>query len=176
MFACLTTAFYSVARLGELTLLNLAAFDAAVHVKPSDVRSVRDRNGLEETAFFIPRTKAAASGEDIFWARQNGLSDPETAWLTHLAINSPPRDGPLFAYRLGDSYRPLTRTAFLAAVSAALKRAGLSSMHGHGIRIGGTLEYLLRNVPFAVVKSKGRWSSTPELNGAFVRFTMPPIR
>ena len=32
-------------------------------------------------------------------------------------------------------------------------------MHGHGIRIGATLEYLLRGIPFDVMKVKGRWVS-----------------
>jgi hypothetical protein len=31
--------------------------------------------------------------------------------------------------------------------------------HGHSIRIGATLEYLLRGVPFEAMKSIGRWSS-----------------
>ncbi|TEB31909.1 hypothetical protein FA13DRAFT_1628746, partial [Coprinellus micaceus] len=30
---------------------------------------------------------------------------------------------------------------------------------GHGIRIGPTLEYLLRGVPFDVMKVKGWWAS-----------------
>jgi hypothetical protein len=72
---------------------------------------------------------------------------------------------------------------------------GLASLKGHGVRIGGTLEYLLRGVPFDVVKSMGRWSSeaftlylrkhavimAPYLQGspimeAFTRYTMPPVR
>ncbi|KAG1829990.1 hypothetical protein EV424DRAFT_1378728 [Suillus variegatus] len=76
-----------------------------------------------------------------------------------------------------------------------VKRAGLGNLKGHGLRIGGTLEYLLRGVPFDVVKSMGRWSSeaftvylrkhalilAPYLQESsalepFTRYTMPPIR
>ena len=41
----------------------------------------------------------------------------------------------------------------------ALKEAGRPNKHGHSIRIGATLEYLLRGVPFEAMKSMGRWSS-----------------
>ncbi|KDQ55580.1 hypothetical protein JAAARDRAFT_85090, partial [Jaapia argillacea MUCL 33604] len=55
--------------------------------------------------------------------------------------------------------RPLTRTEFLKWLSSAATALGVESLKGHGIRIGATLEYLLRGVPFDVVKSIGRWSS-----------------
>ncbi|KAG2066444.1 hypothetical protein BDR04DRAFT_1030084, partial [Suillus decipiens] len=67
-------------------------------------------------------------------------------------------------------------------------------LKGHSIRIGGTLEYLLRGIPFDV-KSMGRWSSeaftlylpnhaiimTPYLQDTpiiepFTRYTMPQLR
>ena len=67
---------------------------------------------------------------------------------------------------------------------------------GHGICIGSTLEYLLRRVPFDVMKVKGHWASdaftlylrkhaqifapymqaAPLLHEAFICYTMPPIR
>ena len=37
VFACLTSAFWSTARLGELTVPNLLAFDPNVHVKRSNL-------------------------------------------------------------------------------------------------------------------------------------------
>lgn len=72
----------------------------------------------------------------------------------------------------------------------------LPSFEGHGLRIGGTLEYLLRGIPFDVVQSMGRWKSdafqlylrehaqilapylqsNPVLNTEFVRISMPPPR
>ncbi|KAG2345444.1 hypothetical protein BDR05DRAFT_880795, partial [Suillus weaverae] len=36
---------------------------------------------------------------------------------------------------------------------------GLDPFQGHSICIGSTLKYLLHNVPFEVVKTKGRWAS-----------------
>jgi hypothetical protein len=196
VFACLTTAFYATARTGELTIPNLKAFDPALHIKPIDVHSVHDRQGNEMTNFHLPRSKSAPQGEDISWARQTGPSDPQAAFSNHLAINAPPRNGPLFAYRHGKGHKPLTKNKFLDSLSSALKAAGHAPMNGHGIRIGSTLEYLLRNVPFDVVKVKGRWASdaflaylrrhaqilapymqaTPAVHESLLRLTLPPIR
>ena len=36
---------------------------------------------------------------------------------------------------------------------------GEDSLKGHGIHIGGTLEFQLRGMPFDVMKSLGRWTS-----------------
>ncbi|KAF8810004.1 hypothetical protein BYT27DRAFT_7056367, partial [Phlegmacium glaucopus] len=91
--------------------------------------------------------------------------------------------------------RPLTRGEFLKRINAVAHQLGIESLKGHGIRIGATLEYLLRGVPFDVVKSIGRWSSeafliylrqhaviiAPYIQGApvleaFTRYTMPPPR
>lgn len=50
--ACLTTAFWGTARLGEVTVLNHQSFDPSKHVKPSDVCfDVQDQNGLQQTEF-----------------------------------------------------------------------------------------------------------------------------
>ncbi len=38
--ACLTTTFYSAARLGEFTVRTLMSFNPTIHVKPSDIRKV----------------------------------------------------------------------------------------------------------------------------------------
>jgi len=35
----------------------------------------------------------------------------------------------------------------------------MPDLKGHSLRIGGTLFYLLKGVPFDVVKMMGRWSS-----------------
>ncbi|KIJ90262.1 hypothetical protein K443DRAFT_116846, partial [Laccaria amethystina LaAM-08-1] len=159
VYSCLTTTFYAAARLGEFTVPNLGAFNGAVHVKPSDVRIELDRNGLRSTVFHIPKTKTSPNGEDVSWSRQSGDTDPEAALAHHLALNKPPEDAHLFSYLKNSRYRPLTKTEFIRMVAAAARRAGLEPRQGHGIRIGATLEYLLRGTPFEVMKVKGRWAS-----------------
>ena len=48
---------------------------------------------------------------------------------------------------------------FLKTIKKAFKQAGLAPLNGHGIQTGSMLEYLLCNIPFDVVKVKGRWAS-----------------
>jgi hypothetical protein len=192
-YACLTTTFYAAARLGEFTTRNLKDFDPARHVKPSDVREESDRNGNTITIFSIPRTKTKINGEDVFWAAQEGTTDPRMAWQNHLDVNSPPPDGHLFAYKHGDAHRPLTKPEFAKVMRAAALQAGLQPFQGHSIRIGATLEYMLRGMSFEAMKPKGRWSSDafhiyltqhaqilapyiqshPRLHESFLRTTIP---
>jgi len=87
------------------------------------------------------------------------------------------------------------KSKFLAELARAMHATGLELLQGHGIRIGSTLEYLLRGVPFNVMKVKGRWSSdaftlylrkhaqilapyiqvAPAVHDAFVCLTMPAV-
>ena len=90
---------------------------------------------------------------------------------------------------------PLTRSKFLKQINITAAELGLNSLKGHGIRIGAVLEYLLRGVPFDVVKSIGIWSGesyllylhqhvvviAPFIQGtpvmeSFTCYTMPPQR
>lgn len=61
VFACLTTTFFTVARLGEFLVPTLTAFRPSDHVKPSDIKRDQDRDGREVTIFHLPRTKMAPS-------------------------------------------------------------------------------------------------------------------
>lgn len=194
--ACLCIAFFAVARLGEVTVPTLASFDPRIHPTRANMRLDQDRNGLRVTVCRLPSTKTArAQGEDIYWSQQNGSWDPEARLRKHLEVNDAPAQAHLFAYRFGDKWRPLTRKAFLDRIKDAAKSANLPPLQGHGIRIGGTLEHLLRGVPFDVVKAIGRWSSdaftvylrkhavivAPYIQDSpildpFTRYVMPPVR
>ena len=196
--ACITTAFWGTARLGEVTVPRLDGFDPRIHVKVSDIRrNERDRNNHEQTSFFLPWTKAAKEkGETIFWARQEGIVDPQSALENHLRINNPANDGHLFAFKYKDGARPMTRHILLARINKITTEKDLPKLPGHGIRVGSTVEYLLRGVPFDVVKAKGRWKSDafkgylrkhahimaqyvqadPGAWDTLVRHTMPPVR
>ncbi|KAJ6596160.1 hypothetical protein DFH09DRAFT_1024018 [Mycena vulgaris] len=196
VWSCLTTLYWATARGGEFTVKTLTSFDPAIHVKPDDVSKVTDRNGLEQTNFALPWTKSAPHGESVYWAKQNGVSDPEAAFANHLSINSPPAGGALFSHLHGTGRRPLTKTAFRRRLTDAFKAAGIQFIHVHGIRIGSTLEYLLRGIPLDVMKAKGRWASDafsiylrrhaqimapymqaqPQLHDNVLRIMMPRVR
>lgn len=162
VFACLTTTFYSASRLGEFTVKALSganAFNAATHVTPSNMRRDRDGNGLESMVFALPRTKTSPNGEEVSWSKQDGVTDPQAALEAHMAVNNPPPLGPIFAYKDKRKMKALTKSKFIEVIHAAARSVGLEPLQGHGIRIGSTLEYLLRGVPFEVMKVKGRWAS-----------------
>ena len=197
VYACLTTCFYASARLGEFTVRTQTSFDRNKHITTHNLSYEQDRNNLKVTVLHLPSTKVASSeGEDVYWATQIGDTDPTAALQNHLLVNQPPEAMHLFAYRVKHARRPLTKTKFLERVNEAARAAGLEPLQGHGIRIGSTLEYLLRGVPFDVMKAKGRWAgdsfllylrkhaiviapyiqATPEVQDAFIRYTMPPVR
>ena len=80
-------------------------------------------------------------------------------------------------------------------MAVAARAAGLDPHQGHGICIGSMLEYLLRGMPFKVMKVEGWWASdaflvyltkhaqilapymqaVPEVHENFIRLTMPQI-
>ena len=53
----------------------------------------------------------------------------------------------------------MTKKVFLDQINSFALSLGEDCLKGHGIRIGGTLEFLLRGMPFQVMKSLGHWTS-----------------
>jgi hypothetical protein len=196
VFACLTTCFYAAARLGEFTVRRLDAFDPVLHVTPASLSTSCNREGDELTVLHLPRTKVSVQGEDVYWAKQDGDTDPVTALIHHQTTEFPTRKRSPLRIPHNKGHRPLTKTKFLERVGTAARAAGLEPLQGHGIRIGATLEYLLRGVPFDVMKAKGRWASdafhlyltkhaqilapymqaTPRVQDAFTRYIVPRVR
>ena len=179
----------------------LDGFDPTKHITTKNFSQDQDCNGLKVTVLHLPTTKAAqVEGEDVFWAWQDGATDPNAAMANHLTVNSPPENHHLFSYvqKKGNKtvQQPLTKTKFLEQVKKAVISANLEPLQGHGIHIGSMLEYLLRRMPFDIMKSKGRCASDAFLlylwkhavimapyiqakstvHEAFIRYTMPPAR
>ncbi|KAJ4493154.1 hypothetical protein C8J55DRAFT_586330 [Lentinula edodes] len=186
---CLTTSFYCAARVGELTVPNLRDFSASNHVTPSQIHETSDRNGFKTTVLHIPCTKSNQSeGEDIYFSKQLGSSDPDWWLRNQLRVNDPGPSDHLFAYK------HLTKSAFLCRIQKIAQMRGLPVIQGHGIRIGATLEYLLRGVPFDAIRVIGRCKSDafllylrkhaeimapylqPELHQSLIQYTMPLSR
>lgn len=144
VFACLTTTFWSVARLGEFTVPNLKAFDPALHVKRSDVTLSAPSGplGLPVTTFHLPWTKCAPAGEAVYWSRQDGATDPDAALANHFSVNNPAAGDALFSWKSKTGLRPLTRPEFLKRFQSALSRhrggcrARPGSWHSHRRRAG----------------------------------------
>ena len=132
-------------------------YNSALFTTRAHVRANTDRAGNTVVAFHLPHTKAAEHGETVSWGHPGGPSDPFDAFLVHLRVNTPPVDGPLFAYREGDSHQALTKRDFFARLAEVSHTAGLDPLPGHILRVGGTLEYLLRGLDFEAIKLIGRW-------------------
>ena len=196
---CLTTSFFCAARVGELTVPTLKDFDQQKHVTKEQIRRATDRNGFETTVIHVPSTKSSpVQGEDLYFSKQLGVADPDTWLRNHLSLNKPEATEHLFTYSHTASNRttrrPLTKSAFMQRIHKAARKLGLPVLQGHGIRIGATLEYLLRGVPFDAVRVIGRWKSDafllylrkhaeimapymqPDIHQEFLRYTMPPVR
>jgi hypothetical protein len=197
IFACISVTFFCVARLGEFTVPAISKFDPSKHITRSHVSHTRDHNLLPVTVFHLPSTKSAPSGEDTQCAPQNLPSDPITALRNHFEINDPPPDAHLFAWRHPQSgLRPLSKSEVTKRIASIAAAHNLPNLKGHSLRIGGTLFYLLRGIPFDVVKTMGRWAGEsftlylrhhaiilapylqdkPEIMDGVTRYTMPPVR
>lgn len=198
-------AFWCVARLGEFLTSQQTVFDPALHPSGSSITLVVDRTGHEVHNIHAPFTKSAGSaGEDMSFAAQDPPICAKAAYDRHLRINVPLAHEHLFSYtRINARTRVsqrlcLTRNAFLRRLNSAAKSANIPVSTGHGFCVGGTLEYLLRGVPFEVVKTLGRWKSNafqlylrkhaqilvpflqerPEVHANFLHYTIatPPVR
>lgn len=197
-YAALTSCFWGTARVGEIVVPNRKSFSPAVHLTPVNVSESTDRDNNSVIVLHVPRTKCSqVHGEDIYFATQPGLADPRRALERQLEVNMPTATSHLFAYK-GSKGKllPLTRDKFLGRLKSAAAAASVRLPPGHSIRIGSTTEYLLRGVPFDVMRAKGRWASdaflkylrkhaeimapyiqaNPALLAEFIRLAMPPVR
>ena len=118
-----------------------------------------NHNSLHTKVFVLPCTKSSPAGEEVYWMRQDGSTDPLDTFNKHITINNPPINNPLFAYRTLKGYWPMMHQTFIVRLNRFTQAVGLNCMHGHGICIRATLEYLLWRVPFDIMKVKGHWAS-----------------
>lgn len=55
------------------------------HITPQHLSYDQDRNNFKVTVLHLPRTKTAGSkGKDMYWASQDGDTDPTTSLGNHL--------------------------------------------------------------------------------------------
>jgi hypothetical protein len=160
VWAAATTAFWGVARAGEVTTTTLQSFKPNRNPTLANLKWDVDHNGDKVTIIHLPWTKIGKlEGEDIYWAQQNSAADPYEAMRNHLRVNNPTPLEHLFAHTAKRNRRPLLRSCFQKRLEKAAKAALITLPQSHGLRIGGTLEYLLRGIPFQAMLAKGRWRS-----------------
>jgi hypothetical protein len=194
--AVATILFYALGQTGELTVPRQDSFQEDCHVHLAGLSSHTDRGGNRVTTIHVPRTKVSVEGESIYWAKQEGPTDPDAALANHRQVNNSQLGKHLFAYSTTNKRIPLTKKAFLARFAAAAKAANTADLKGHAFQVGGTLEYLLQGVPFEVVKSHRQWKgdvfqlylrkhaqivapyiqAQPDTHASFVQLVIPQTR
>ncbi|KAE8188399.1 hypothetical protein CF336_g6171 [Tilletia laevis] len=156
VWACALTAFWALARIGEVTTPTQKDFNTAVHV----TRAGFVDGGEGPGALSLPWTKTTRSaGATISLHRHAHDLCPVAAVRAHFLVNPAPSHAALFAYRQRGRIVPLSRSVLLTRLSVAAKAAGVPVLHGHSFRIGGCTELLLRGTAIEDVKAHGRWRS-----------------
>ncbi|KAF8418381.1 DNA breaking-rejoining enzyme [Boletus edulis BED1] len=157
------TAFWSCCRLGELLPRSSTDFSLSKHVTRSILPFITKRlpDGTTFLSFHIPWTKTTQEkGADISVTARPHCTDPLSALISHEHINNNlPAHAPLFAYRSGAGWSPLTKINFIAWCNDIWASLGLPRMPGHAFRIGGTTEMLLEGINPDIIAVQGRWSS-----------------
>ena len=116
---------------GELTVPKLGAFNSQLHVSIKNLhRGVVDHEGNEVTILYLPCTKMAVDGEDVYWAMQLDDSDADAALDHHIAVNVLKLGEHLFAHYAHNCSSnlvrcPLTKHNFMKCFMAALRQAGV---------------------------------------------------
>ncbi|KAG2338695.1 hypothetical protein BDR05DRAFT_978039 [Suillus weaverae] len=148
VYACLTTCFYTIARIGEFTVPSL---------QMSNWRYDIDCHGFRVAIFHLPRMKTLLTG----------LSDPQTALSNHMTINHPSSNEALFSWRHRTRMCPLTRGKFVKCLQGASDRLGIESLKAHGVPFENvkTIGHWSMMAPFLQDK--------PVLE-PFMRYALPP--
>ncbi|KAI5981110.1 hypothetical protein EDD15DRAFT_2337602 [Pisolithus albus] len=114
VWALASLAFWSCCRLGELLIAPPQAFDPSKHVSrqvlPLSISTLE--NGTRHSTFHIPwPSKTTLSlGADISITARNNRTCPLAALLNHSSGSTGlPSHAPLFAYRTGNGWSPMTR-------------------------------------------------------------------
>lgn len=153
---CVTTTFWSVSRLGEFTVPTIKSFDSKKHITAENITLEHNHSNHQVRAFKLPFTKLAKeNSESTSWAQQPGLADPWDTFENHLCINTPPPEAHIFAYKTNHkkTLTPLIKRKVIECMKTITAANNLPSFEGHGLCIRGTLEYLLRGIPFKVIQS-----------------------
>jgi len=100
IFACITTTFYLIVRLGEFTVPAIRSFNPSKHITRENVSETVDCN------------------EATFWAAQDGPSDPRAALENHIRVNPADSNAHLFAWKHPKGIRPLSKAELSKRLNA----------------------------------------------------------
>ncbi|KIJ09471.1 hypothetical protein PAXINDRAFT_59604, partial [Paxillus involutus ATCC 200175] len=163
IFACLTCSFFCIACLGEFMVPAISKFNPSKHITRASFALTQNHEGLPVMHFSLPSTKTSKEGEEVHCAPhdQNSRLDPKGALDCHFRTNLDRESAHLFTWKHpSGGLRPLSKKEVTKRIDTIIKgQSDLPDRKGHSLCIGGTLFYLLKGVPFNIVKTMGRWSS-----------------
>jgi hypothetical protein len=155
VWACATSAFYGVNRLGVFTPLSQSSYDPTKFAMRSDIEF-----GSNFFAINSPWSKTTGENVVLLVSQQLGECDPVAAMNHHLIINKAlPPTAPLFAFQTTAGWTVLVKEWFMNRCNQIWREAGLDILGGHSFRIGGATELLARGVPPEIVAVQGHWRS-----------------
>ena len=138
-------------------------FNPMKHITRAGLSFTQNHQNLPVIKFAIPVTKTSPTGEDVHCAPHilPSPSDPKTALDNHTQTNGGNVESHLFAWKHPTGgLHPLSKKEVIKCIDSITKaHPNLPDLKGHSLCIGGTLFYLLKGVPFDVVKTMGHWSS-----------------
>ena len=163
VWAASLTAFFGLARLGEVTVRTSGIYNSATHPSRSDFATAIAADGLHFATLRLPwaKTMDVFKREDqwLILAPQAEEFDPLSAVANHLEINNLPPTAHAFAWTDNSGVaRPLTRSAMLNRLHRAWHQ-NPTRLFGHSFRIGGSSFLLARGQTPETVKLVGRWKS-----------------
>jgi hypothetical protein len=164
--AATTIAHRACLRSGEFTLPSQSAFRPDWHVTRNNLKVTKVDGVVVGITLHLPKDKVKGlEGADVhFGPIVDSSTCPVDALFHHLSDNRIEDGVPLFTYT---SSKPgtvgqrlaMSKKAWRKRLDELLTEAGLPTMQGHTVRIGGATQLLLDGVEPLVVKVMGRWSS-----------------
>jgi hypothetical protein len=171
VWAAVCFAFFGQAQLGKLVIKSEGLYSIHKHPHCAAMVQVVTKFSNQVLQLCLPHTKVVVvGGKIIHWGKQLSKDcNPDAAVANHFRVNNSTLDTDhFFAYcvqlpkkqKRGASlplpiYCPLLHVVFTLVLTKAAKKAKITLPPAHGFCIGGTTKYLLRGLPFEVVKHLG---------------------
>lgn len=154
--ACLC--FFGFLRTGEVVVPSDAGYDPQVHLSFQDVKVDNRQNPKWlEVHLKASKTDPFRHGVTIYVGATGKWLCPVASVLAYM-VQRGNKPGPLFMFRDG---RPLTRSRFVTALRAALRKAGYDDEKyaGHSFRIGAATTAAQCGIQDSLIQMMGRWRS-----------------
>ncbi|KAF9512328.1 hypothetical protein BS47DRAFT_1383040 [Hydnum rufescens UP504] len=164
-WAVVCTAFWGVARLGEVTVSSAKAIDPTRNVLWKALMNWRNDSGVQSVTIRLPWMKTSHRGADLILTYEDEFSCPFRALQQHLSTNRDlPDEAPLFAFRTADGWEPVVKHILMRRLHEIWSARGLFLPSGHSFRIGGTTHLLSRGTSPQVVQKLADGAQMPSIS------------